>query len=155
MNTSRVRVSLLKLIPPLCLGFSIVAMVLSYAKFSNDVALSDLIDAAFVEIYWTAILAVIAFFLWKYPGAASRTAAWVAGIAGFILAVSTNIVPILTAISKNNAPAFAIHDLIALALVLLAWALGIAWSIEALAVSVSSGDWSRTVWAKLRKRNAH
>lgn len=140
--------------PVLTFVGSLLALVLTHAKDIGSPFLSDIEPIEFFEVIWSLLLVAVVVWMLRKNGPSSRTSAWLFGLAGFVGVVTAYVIPLSVLILGASAPDLQTHEQISLALIYLVWALGISWTVRAFVLSVSSGDWGRTVWAKFMKRNS-
>lgn len=148
------RVALFKAIPPLTLVLGLAAFVISHAVDSTSSLLNHEASSAYWEVFWSVILTIDVIAYFKRRGSLTRTVAWVAGIIGYVALITTNVIPMYSAALNGSNSPIAIHDLVAFCLISMAWVLGTWWSFQALAFSISSGDWKKTIWASQRRNDS-
>jgi hypothetical protein len=135
--------------PVLALIVSVLALVLTHARDFDSKFLSDIERVEYFEAIWSLLLAGVAFWILRKNGSSSRTFGWLSGLIGFVGMVTAFIIPLSSLVLSASAPVLQTHEQVSLALTYVAWALGISWTVQVFVSSVSGGDWSRTVWARL------
>jgi hypothetical protein len=93
MKSKSVRFTLLLVLPPMALAVGLAALVTSNASGSGSQFLFDLSTTTWLDLSWSIVSTIVIFFFWKFPGVLSRTAAWITGIVGYAVWLTTNVVP--------------------------------------------------------------
>ena len=153
VRLKRLRVILYRSMPPLAVMASVTALILSPPAFLGSRFLSELSTTALFEAIWSVLSTLTVVVATKFPNQITRSVSWICGFGGFVVVVTIFIVPLFgTALSGPN-PSANIHEVVAFALVILGWAIGLSWTFGAFALTVSAGDWRGTVWTTTHRRN--
>jgi hypothetical protein len=143
------RIALVKTVPIALFPLALIAILISHQVDSTSGLLSNLATSGFFESFWSLIFAILAFISWKRPGEWFRTAAWLGGFVAYGVFITIYMIQMFSS-AGNTGEQIATHDLVAFGLVLVVWVSGIAWAIQSLILSISAGDWNKTIWAKRR-----
>ena len=138
--------------PSTALGMSVAVLLFSLVRAPGPPLNSKLqIDRLF-ELFCLLPLSVAAIVLFRTGSQAARTFGWVFGVVGFVFLVSLNMISTLRLASFVGTSGAELRDLVAICLASLVWVIGVSWTVQVIAMSVVEGDWSQTVWTRLRKK---